>query len=46
MARMGCAVLLITHRNEMAAIADRASVMHAGQIVMTGAPEEARLAYP
>ncbi len=45
-ARMGCAVLLITHRNEMAAIADRASVMHAGQIVMTGAPEEARLAYP
>ncbi len=46
MARMGCAVLLITHRNDMAAIADRASVMHAGQIIMTGAPEEAQLAYP
>jgi ABC-type branched-subunit amino acid transport system ATPase component len=30
----------------MAAIADRASVMHAGQIIMTGAPEEAQLAYP
>ncbi|MGQ9549667.1 MAG: ATP-binding cassette domain-containing protein [Roseiflexus sp.] len=39
MARMGCAVLLITHRREMAAIADRASVMHAGQIVRSGSPK-------
>ncbi len=42
MARSGCAVLLITHRNDMAAIADRASIMNAGTIIMTGAPSEAR----
>lgn len=45
MARSGCAVLLITHRNDMAAIADRASVMNAGTIILTGAPEEARRVY-
>lgn len=45
MARSGCAVLLITHRNDMASIADRASVMNAGTIIITGAAEEARQVY-
>ncbi len=45
MARAGCAVLLITHRNDMVAIADRASVMNAGSILVTGAAAEARRMY-
>jgi len=45
MAEAGSAVLLITHRDEMAAIADRASIMCAGQIVLTGTPAEARIAF-
>jgi Fe-S cluster assembly ATP-binding protein len=42
MAAEGSAVLLITHREELAAIADVASIMCAGTIVFTGDPEEAR----
>jgi Fe-S cluster assembly ATP-binding protein len=35
----GSAVLLITHQEEIAAMADRASLMHQGRIVCTGRPE-------
>ena len=35
----GTAVLLITHREEMATIADRASYLCAGRILMTGPPD-------
>ncbi len=42
MSAEGCAVLLITHREELAAIADMASIMCAGTIVFTGDPREAR----
>ncbi len=38
----GSAVLLITHREELAATADRASLMCASTIVFTGDPSEAR----
>lgn len=42
MAAEGCAVLLITHREELAAIADAASLMCAGAILFTGEPATAR----
>jgi Fe-S cluster assembly ATP-binding protein len=41
MAAEGTAVLLITHRDELASAADRASIMCAGSIIFTGAPLEA-----
>jgi Fe-S cluster assembly ATP-binding protein len=37
----GSAVLLITHRDELAAMADTASIMCAGTVVFTGDPQEA-----
>lgn len=42
MADEGTSVLLITHRDEMAEVADRASLMCAGTIVSSGTPEEVR----
>jgi len=42
MADEGTSVLLITHRDEMAAVADIASLMCGGTIVQTGAPAEMR----
>ncbi len=42
MASEGIAVLLITHRDEMVAVADRASLMCGGAVVSTGSPEEVR----
>lgn len=42
MADEGTTVLLITHRDKMAGVADRASLMCAGAIVATGAPAEVR----
>ena len=42
MAREGTAVLLITHRDEMTNVADRASLMCGGSIVDTGTPDEVR----
>lgn len=36
------AVLLITHRDEMVSVADRASLMCGGAVVSTGSPEEVR----
>ncbi|MGI6207495.1 MAG: ATP-binding cassette domain-containing protein [Anaerolineae bacterium] len=36
----GTALLLITHREEMVTIADRASLICAGEIVITGEPEQ------
>ncbi|HIC88113.1 MAG TPA: ABC transporter ATP-binding protein [Anaerolineae bacterium] len=42
MAAEGTAVLLITHRDEMVEVADRASLMCAGAIVKTGDPAEVR----
>lgn len=38
----GTAVLLITHREELAELADAASIMCAGSIIFTGSPLEAR----
>jgi len=38
----GSSVLLITHRDEMATVADRASLMCAGTVVKTGTPSEVR----
>jgi Fe-S cluster assembly ATP-binding protein len=38
--RNGAAILLITHREEIAAIADRASQLCRGKIICTGAPEK------
>lgn len=38
--RNGTAVLLITHREEIAAMADRASQLCYGRIICTGAPEK------
>ncbi len=38
----GTSVLLITHRDEMAEVADRASLMCGGAIVNTGTPAEVR----
>jgi len=42
MAEEGTAILTITHRDDMAAVADRASLMCAGSIVNTGSPAEVR----
>lgn len=36
----GASILLITHREEVAAIADRASLLCGGKIAMTGAPDQ------
>lgn len=38
--RNGAAILLITHHEEVAAIADRASALCGGRIIRTGLPEE------
>ncbi|MCD2451689.1 ATP-binding cassette domain-containing protein [Methylicorpusculum oleiharenae] len=35
----GTSILLITHREEVAAIADRASLLCGGKVIMTGIPE-------
>lgn len=45
MAKKGSAVLLITHRPELVAMADVASLMCLGSIVFTGSPEEASQYY-
>jgi len=42
MAANGTAILLITHRDEMASVADTASLMCAGTILRSGDPEEVR----
>jgi len=42
MADAGTAVLLITHRDEMANAADTASLMCGGAVVKTGTPAEVR----
>jgi Fe-S cluster assembly ATP-binding protein len=42
MADKGTSVVLITHRDEMASVADRASLMCAGSVISTGTPEEVR----
>ncbi len=41
MAAEGCAVLLITHNEELVSVADVASIMCAGAIIFTGSPLEA-----
>jgi Fe-S cluster assembly ATP-binding protein len=45
MADAGTVVLLITHRNEMAVVADVASIMCMGALIYTGPPEEAQAYY-
>jgi Fe-S cluster assembly ATP-binding protein len=45
MARAGSAVLLITHRDEMLDVADSASHMCRGSVVLTGDPEDVRTFY-
>ena len=45
MAQNGSAVLLITHRPELVAVADVASLMCLGSLVFTGSPEEASQFY-
>jgi Fe-S cluster assembly ATP-binding protein len=45
MAQMGTAVLLITHRDEMADAADIASIMCLGTIIFSGDPAEAQQYY-
>lgn len=42
MADAGSSVLLITHRDEMTSVADRASLMCAGTVVDTGSPDDVR----
>jgi Fe-S cluster assembly ATP-binding protein len=42
MANDGTSVLLITHRDEMVGVADRASLICAGSVVKTGNPDEVR----
>jgi Fe-S cluster assembly ATP-binding protein len=42
MADQGTSVLLITHRDEMTSVADRASLMCAGTVVDSGTPDEVR----
>jgi Fe-S cluster assembly ATP-binding protein len=42
MAHMGTAVLLITHRDEMAEAADIASIMCLGTVIFSGDPDEAQ----
>jgi Fe-S cluster assembly ATP-binding protein len=44
MADEGSTILLITHRDEMAAVADRATLLSAGRVVLTGTPAAARAA--
>jgi Fe-S cluster assembly ATP-binding protein len=41
MAAEGCAVLLITHNEELVSVADLASIMCAGAIIFSGSPLEA-----
>jgi Fe-S cluster assembly ATP-binding protein len=41
MAAEGCAVLLITHNEELVSVSDMASIMCAGSIIFTGSPLEA-----
>jgi Fe-S cluster assembly ATP-binding protein len=41
MAAEGCAVLLITHNDELVSVSDKASIMCAGSIIFTGSPLEA-----
>lgn len=43
--RNGAAVMLITHREEMASIADRASYICGGKIIETGAPHQVAQRY-
>lgn len=45
MAQAGSAVLLITHRPDLVAVADVASLMCLGSLVFTGSPEEASQYY-
>ncbi len=45
MANEGTTVLLITHRDEMALAADRASLMCQGTVIWSGAPAEAQQYY-
>ncbi len=45
MADQGTAVLLITHRDEMIAVADSASLMCLGSVVFEGPPDETRQYY-
>ena len=45
MAQAGSAVLLITHRNEIADVADVASILCMGTVVFSGDPAEARRIY-
>lgn len=42
MADSGTSVLLITHRDEMVSVAERASLMCAGTVVKSGTPDEVR----
>ena len=42
LAEQGTAVLLITHRDEMAAVADTASLMCGGAIIRSGLPDDVR----
>jgi Fe-S cluster assembly ATP-binding protein len=42
MAEQGTSVLLITHRDEMTSVAERASLMCAGSVITTGTPDEVR----
>jgi Fe-S cluster assembly ATP-binding protein len=42
MANEGTSVVLITHRDEMVGVADRASLMCAGSVISTGTPDEVR----
>jgi Fe-S cluster assembly ATP-binding protein len=42
MASGGTSVVLITHRDEMVSVADRASLMCAGSVISTGTPEQVR----
>jgi Fe-S cluster assembly ATP-binding protein len=42
MANEGTSVLLITHRDEMTSVADKASLMCAGSVVSSGTPSEVR----
>lgn len=45
MADAGTGVLLITHRDEMAGVADSASLMCQGAVVATGGPDDVRAQY-
>jgi Fe-S cluster assembly ATP-binding protein len=45
MAQEGTAVLIITHRDDMVAVADAASLMCHGTVVFTGTPAKAQIYY-